>query len=249
VAPTLHASSPAIVGNISTASTALASFTPPSLALLVVGYAGNSTSGASPPAPTITDNLGTHLTYSLINNSALPDTPAGVNGQAAMWWANVYVSSAMTITCTNGDASNGQAVWATVWTDPVNGTIPRIGAVSEGGQATGTTVAGSYTAKGNGSRGVMAMVDWDQDGPDTAGTGTTLTGGGSSNFGTKPGAAFYTATFALRSAADGVAGSTTTLNITQPSASANVRWVAAEVMSGPPAPIGPVEALQRSYNW
>jgi hypothetical protein len=245
----LDASSPAIASNISIQAITSASFTPPSKSLLAIGYAGNTSTTTSVAAPVLTDNLGTHLTYNLINNSCLPDTPAGVSGQAAIFWANVYTSAAMTITATNQDASAwGEAIKIWVWTD-TNGGIPVIGAASEGGQASGTTVAATYAARANASRGVFSMVDWDQDGPDTAGTGTTLTGGGSANVGTKPGAAFYTCTFALRTAADGVAGSNTTINITEPTASANVRWVAAEVMPAPQPPSLITDAVGRSYRW
>jgi hypothetical protein len=112
----LDASSPAAVWNPSTATSSTASFTPPANSLLVVCMAGNMGSGTSPPVPSITDSLGAHLTYTLIDHSARPDTPA-TDGQTAMWSAPVSASAPMTVTVTNNASLPENALKVWVFTD------------------------------------------------------------------------------------------------------------------------------------
>lgn len=217
----IDASSPA-VANAATGTTATvttASFTPPANSLLVVLWAGDIGGGITPgTAPTITDSLGTPLTYTLQQWERRGST-ASVNGQAAIWTAPVATSAAMTITVTNGTA-NDNSVKVLVITDSSQ---PTVGTSSKNGQSTGTTVAMSYTATAAGSWGFSVISDWDGVATETAGTGTTLIGSALVNTN-------YTYGFYRRTTADGVSGSTTTLNANLSVASANLQWAAVEIL-------------------
>src|SRR5690348_4105892 len=101
----VDASTPAVATQTSatTATLASASFTPPANSVIYIFWGGNAGSSESLTGtpPTITDNLGAHLTYTLINHRAFGEV-GGNAGQAAMWVAVVGASQAMTITTTNG---------------------------------------------------------------------------------------------------------------------------------------------------
>lgn len=222
----LHSSSPGIVWNAGTATNTTASFTPPANSRLAILWSANSGAGNAPAAPTITDSLGVPLTYTLEQHSKSPEVP-NADGQAAIWTAAVTASTAMTITTTNNDPATGQALKVQVWTHD-SGSTPTIGSTdTEGSSTTSTTsVSQSFTATANDSRGLMAVCDWDATSPaPAAGTGCTLTGGGSASQ-----SPTLTYAFALRSSADGVSGSLTTLNVTLGAASANKRWAVVEIV-------------------
>lgn len=238
----LDASSPAIVyvGPSSTVTTA--SFTPPANSLLVVCAALNSGAGNSGIAvPTITDNLGAHLTYSLIQHCRNPDA-GGEDGQAAMWSAPDVAGGALTVSITNNDAATGQAIKVWVFTDDSGG-LPTIGANKENGRGVaGTAVADTVTATVNNSRGVIAYNDWDATTAPTAGTGCTLTGGGAQQ------QTAITYAFALRTTADGVNAATIGMNLTTASTS-NARWVIAEVKPAVGAAAPPADGAPAIDWW
>lgn len=229
----IDGSSPAIVTQTSgtTATLVTASFTPPAGALLLIGWSGNTGTASDPGAPAITDSLGAHLTYALIGWKHRSVAPT-VDGQAAMWWATVGSSAAMTVTVTTGTGSGAQQAALKVWVLTGQAGSP-IGGSGIAGSASAASIAQAYTAQATGSQGFAAVCDWDLKGAETAGTGCTMDG--SANVGTD-----ITYAFARRSSADGSLGVGTSLNVTLPGTSTNLSWVYAEVKpAGTAAPAFP----------
>lgn len=224
----LDASSPAIAYQApGSATVTTASFTPPANSLLVVMATLNTDSGETVATPTA---AGGGLAYTLRELSARPDIP-DADGQVVIFTAPVPVSASMTVTVTNNSVSGGQAVKVMVFTDD-SGSTPGVGA--NGRNSTNTSLStwvGTYTASAAGSRGVMAFLDWNAATPvPTAGTNTTLTGGGAQNQGV-----IMTYAYCLRSTADGSPGVSTSLTLNGTSAN-DAQWAWLEVT---PADIGP----------
>lgn len=217
----IDASTPAIATqtNGATATVTTASFTPPSSSLLLIRWSANSTS--LPASPTITDNLGVHLTYTLLDWQSRSDTPTK-DGQAACWWAQVGSSAAMTVTVTNQATSGFREAALRVAVITGHDTGTPIGAHGKAGSASAGSIAQSYTAQATGGQGFISVCDWDALGAMTAGTGCTLEGSAS------PGSAF-TYGFVRRTSADDVNGNSNTLNVTIGGTSTNLSWVYAEV--------------------
>lgn len=222
----IDASSPAIATqtNGATATVTTASFTPPSGSVLLIRWSGNTAAGVDPAQPTITDNLGTPLTYTLSDWSHRGDGPAA-DGQAAIWRAVVASSAAMTITVTNQASSGNRhaALRVAVLTGADTGNP--IGANGKAGSTSAASIAQNYTAEATGGWGFIVTCDWDVVGNQTAGTGCTLEGSGA------PGGAI-TYGFLRRTTADDVNTNTNTLNVTLPGTSGNLRWAYAEAMPG-----------------
>jgi hypothetical protein len=216
VALAIDASSPATVNQTTTsqATATTASFTPPANSLLVVLWSGDTQTIGT--APTITDNLGAHLTYTLAQWQST------VSGQAAIWTAPVGSSAAMTVTVTNNDTGTFKdaALKVAVLTD---GGQPTVGTSSKGTGPTSTTIPMAYTATVTGSWGFAVISDWDAAATQSGGTGTTLISTGTTsdiNWGQF-----------RRTTADGVASSTTTINATYSVASGgHAQWVAVEIL-------------------
>lgn len=219
----IDGSSPAVVTSTAGVTVTSASFTPPSGSVLLVSWAGNSGPGSTPSSPTITDNLGVHLTYTLIGWRSHADAAPSVDGQAAMWWAVVGTSAAMTVTVTNGDGSDpaGNALKVRVLTG-ADTTTP-IGASGKAASASAASIAQAYTASASNGWGFIADCDWDLKGAQSAGTGCASDGsanvGGSVSYG-----------FMRRTTADDSAGVSNTLNVTIPATSTHLSWVYAEVL-------------------
>lgn len=219
----IDASSPAgVPGPFATQTTA--SFTPPNGSLLVVCWAGNSLQSTPANTPTITDNLGTHLTYTLSDwvkyGDAVPT--ATIAGQAAIWTAT-GTGVAMTISVQNMvSAASDSALKVLVFTD--TGT-PTLGAHGKANSISALTTAQNYTAAATGGWGVLQWVDWDAKGAPLAGTGCTGeyldTLPGQISFGT-----------VRRTTADDTVGVTNTLNITTggSATSTNASWCYLEVL-------------------
>ena len=234
----IDASTPAVAVNSTgaTATVTTASFTPPSNSVLLIRWAANSKTGANPTAPTITDNLGVHLTYNLLDFASRADATFQ-DGQCAQWWALVSSSAAMTITVTNGAASPDREAALSVAVFTGANTSAPVGAHGKGNPASGTsTIAQSYTATADNSWGFIGVSDWDEKGAMTGGTGCTVSGAsnGSANIGSA-----ITYGFLSRTTADGVNGNSTTLNVTLGGSSANLHWVYAEVIPAAGAATGP----------
>jgi hypothetical protein len=220
----LDASSPATVWTTATVTATTASFTPPAGSLLLIWLRNNGNAAATPADPTITDNLGVHLTYTLQAHNRNPDINAA-NGSMSLFTAVVATSAAMTVTTSDDNpAGSGRALKVQVWTDS-SGVAPGVGTPIENATLTPiTSVAQNITATVTGSRGVMGWADWDAGtGAPSAGAGCTTTGGDAANE-----AGLLSHAVILRTANDGVVGSPITMNLTTPSTQ-NARWIAIEV--------------------
>jgi hypothetical protein len=179
--------------------------------------------------PTITDSLGVHLDYTLLQHTQRSDGNPTCDRCASVFTAVVRSSAAMSISLSTQAGASWLQSTCKVWvlTDSGGGT-PTIGASSKGAQASGGAVAASYVATATDSQGFALCDDWDAGGVPTAGSGTTVDAGDAADQGT-----IVAYAYGRRTTADGTAGSTTTCNFTA-GTSANLGWVAAEVV--PPAP-------------
>lgn len=242
--PLVLETSPAIVTKTTAPFTCTtASFTPPAGSTLIVAYAGNSGGGTTPPAPTITDSLAVDLPYRLIAFCSHADAPVK-DGVAAMWQTPVVGAVSMTISVTNGDSGSGEGalkVWVFTGTERNN----PIGAFGKLPQNSGTAISRDYTAQRTSGRGVMVVTDWDAIGVMSAGTGCTLTGGGSALI---TGIAYG---FFLRTTADDVVGTTNTMNATLLASGTSTQTVWAELVPESPPDLvhPPLQAVHRSRIW
>lgn len=227
----LDASSPSSVWNPS-GDASTGSFTPPANSLLVVWLRYNTGTGNTPTDPTVTDSLGVPLAYTLRAHNRNPEVSTAVDGALAVWSAPVFTSAAMTVTAHDTDAATGDAILVQVFTDD-SGNIPGIGAIVENASASAiTSVAEGFTATVTGSRGLIALSDFNAAGVPAAGSGCTVTGGDAFDQG-----ATLAYCCALRSTADGVAGATTTMNLTI-SSTTDARWITVEVTPAQPPQVG-----------
>ena len=141
-----------------------ASFTPPGGSLLLVNWAcDTATQTDSPPTPSITDNLASHLTYTLVQFATSSSAGANVGGQAAIWTAVAPASpSAMTITVTDNDGTTGFAdSGLQVWVLTGANTSSPVGSSGIGKLSpAATAVAQNYTGAGNGGMGFLVGSDW-----------------------------------------------------------------------------------------
>lgn len=143
---------PALVSN---------SFSPPAGSQIWVFWGANDDpNSGQPAAPTITDSLGTHLTWNQTDWSRAADTSNIGNGQAAIWWANCpSAQTNMTVTVTNGSQANSgeDAHLAPVVFTGADTT--QNGAHGKGG-GTSQTGTATYTATRAGSWGFLVFGDW-----------------------------------------------------------------------------------------
>lgn len=213
----IDASSPAVKTSVAFTATT-ASFTPPDGALLVVAFSGNSTGGANPAAPTITDSLGAHLTYALSNwRSRADSSPAGINGQVAMWTAAVGTGVSMTVSVTCALAELAVKVWVITGADP-----SPIGTSGEAASASASAISQSYTAAATSGQGFAVACDWDAGGTMTAGSGCTVDAG---NVATQ-----FDYAFVNRSVDDDTVGVSNLLSVTLPGSSTNLSWCWVELV-------------------
>ena len=217
----IDGSSPAIAtqtnGTIATVTTA--SFNPPAGSVLLVLWSGDALT--TPSAPTITDNLGVHLTYNLTDWKSVADAPTRF-GQAAAWTAVVGAGGSMTVTVTSGSVSGERTAALCVQVMTGADTTTPAGAHGKSGSASAASIAQSYTAQSTGGWGFIAVCDFDAVGAETAGTGCTLIGsalvGSNFDYG-----------YVRRTTADDSNGGSNTLNVTLPGTSTNLAWVYVEV--------------------
>jgi hypothetical protein len=220
VALAIDASSPAVATS-TTSTVTSASFTPPTGSLLDIEWTGDTVLATNPSAPSITDNLGGHLTYALQGWQSRADSPT-VDGQCAIWTAVIAGSAAMTITATNNAGANlGGTLKIRAWTDGAN--TPGIGAKGKAGSSSAGSIAQSYTAVSTGGQGCIVVCDDDEKGAETAGTGCTMDASGNVS-------AHNSYGYCRRSSADDTGGSSNTLNVTIPATSANLGWVYVEII-------------------
>src|ERR1043165_14861 len=233
-------STPAVVTQTSgtTINLTTAAFAPPTNMKLLALWAGNSTD-PSPPTPPGISNSGTALSWTPVEVSLRGDggTPA-VDGQAAGWVATVPAGwGSQTVTVANNAPSGTRH--AALAVRVLDGAAEAIfGGHVKGSQNSGTSVAGTYTAQADASRGYMVVIDWDAKGAESASTGTSLIS--SANVG----APDISYGIFRRTNNDGVAGQSISVNATLPVASANVRYVAVEII---PAPSGSAPSAIHPY--
>jgi hypothetical protein len=235
----IDGSSPAIATQAtgSVATVVSAAFVPPGGSVLAIRYSANTIDPNDPGTPTITDSLSTHLIYVTQDVDKRPDSPLA-EGQAASWTAVVPDGTpSMTITVTNGAASpNRHAALRVLVLTGVDQVTP-VGQHGKSSSLSASSIAASYTATRPGSLGLLATCDWNDVGAQTAGgAGNTLEGSADI-------AASFVYGFLRRTAADGVAGATTTITATIPGTSTSLRWVWLEMLPGPdgtapPRPLG-----------
>jgi hypothetical protein len=223
VALAIDASSPALTTQTNTATTTLASgsFTPPAGSVLLIQWVSDAST--APASPTITDNLGTPLTYTLLDWKASNSGSPAANGQAATWRAVVGSSAAMIVTVTNGAVSGDRAAALKITVLTGADTTTPIGAHNKSGSLSAASIAQTYTATSTGGWGFIAVCDFNQLGNETAGTGCTVISTGS---------VLTNISYGLfrRTTADDVATNTNTLNVTIPGTSTNLSWTYAEVL-------------------
>jgi hypothetical protein len=204
------------------------SFSPPANSLIIVGFNGDSQGGVNPATPSITDSLGSHLTWTLVQFASHADTPA-VNGQSALWWAQTSTApGSMTVTVTNNAAAGtGGQVKPWVFTDS-SGSAPTVGA-SNKGTLTGTNgIVATYTATATNSWGVGVAQDNTGAATFSALSGCTQDDGFVGSNGDS-------SSFLRRTVADGVNGNTTTLTWSLTITSSDITWAILEVVPVPGA--------------
>lgn len=224
---------PALATGNQTATTA--SFTPPAGSLLLVAFSGNDDDWPQfPTVPTITDNLGSHLTYTIWDWQCGGDAGAlavsrpstGHEGQTAFWTANVITSAAMTISVTNNTTLGQSQCAVRVWVLTGADAADPVGAHGFNGSTSSSTVSQSYTAQIDNGQGFLAVCDWAAVGTETAGAGCTLDDSGSL------GAPDVSYGFTHRTVADDANGGLTTLNMSLPSSSTSLNWSYIEIQPG-----------------
>lgn len=160
---------PAAVNSTSAtvATIVTASFTPPADSLILVLWGGNTTSVSNVPAnPTITDSLATHLTYTLVQlaNPTTISNTTQVGGQAAIWWAHVVTSAAMTITVTNQAASgNREQEFRVIVLTGADNANPISSSGVNKTTTSSSTFSQSYTPARSGGSGFMCICDWNNN--------------------------------------------------------------------------------------
>lgn len=217
----IDGSTPAIATNTvgTVAAVTSASFNPPAGAQLLILWAGDSS--GTPSQPTITDNLGAHLTYTLTDWQSHADSP-GVQGQAAGWVATVGAGGAMTVTVSSGSPSGAMVSAMGVIVLTGEDTVTPVGAHGKSGSGSAAAIAQSYTAQASGGLGFIAVADFNDLVAQTAGTGCTLIGSAD-----VAGSIVYG--FVRRTSADDVNGNSNTLNVTLPGTSTNLQWIYVEI--------------------
>lgn len=233
----IDSSSPVVA--TSTQVTTTASFTPPDGSMLLIAFSGNNDDWPQfPTVPTITDNLGSPLTYTIwdwqvggaAGASASGRASTGHEGQTAFWTANVISSAPMTVTVTNnttfGQSQNAVKIWVLTGVDLAD----PVGAHGFSGSTSGTTVNQAYTAQVDGGQGFLAVSDWNAVGTETAGTGCTFdVGKGDSGSIGAPDVSFG---FCHRTTDDDANGVTNNLRMTLPSTSTSYNWSYIEIQPG-----------------
>lgn len=201
-------------------------FTPIDGSVILVRWIGNSSGSTVPSTPTITDNLGSPLSYTLLDWENYGD-PGGSSGQSASWVASVTSGAAMAITVTSGVSGlDRQAALSVRLFTGADSSTPA-GAHGEAGAGFGTSsISQSYLAQCTNGWGHLAVCDYDATGSMTAGAGCTFTGAGNGT-GTIVGAVSYG--FLSRTTNDDSNGSNNTLACTLGSGSNNLTWTYAEV--------------------
>jgi hypothetical protein len=228
VALAIDASSPAAttVSGVSTTPISTASFNPPAGSYLVVAFSANTASGVTPGTPTITDNLGTPLTYNLRQWKTRATAPTA-NGQVAIWTAPVVSGGSMIVSVTTGTASGNQQTALKVWVITGQDSVTPVGTNGKNASTSASSISQSYTGAGTGGWGFLVTCDWSALGSFTAGSGCAVDATG-----TVPTTQFSYA-FARRTLADDTNGGSNSLNVNAAGSSTDLSWAWLEML--PPA--------------
>lgn len=223
----IHESSPLVavnaVGTVSGCTTL--SFTPPAGSLLLVLWVGNSVDNTNPITPTITDSLGSPLTYTLTDWQSRASAPT-VDGQAAAWTAPVITSAPMTVTVNNNAASGTRhgAVQVLVLINE-HASTP-VGVHGKTGSTSANQIAQLYTASATGGQGFIAVADWTNTGAAKPGMGNVLAREGSA--GVVPGQLSFG--FFRRTSPDDVSAVDNRLNVQLLGTATDLSWVYVEIL-------------------
>ncbi len=234
----IDGSTPAVFTSTSGTATS-ASFNPPAGSILLVFFSGNSNSGANPSAPTITDNLGAHLTYTRHVWRSRADGSPVVNGHAAVWTASVTTGGSMTVSVTQ--AISELACTVIVLTGQHSSTP--VGAIGGAGSASASSISQSYTAQATGGWGFIGVCDWDALGSMSIGGSCTMIGTGD------VGSGQISYGFGRRTSADDSNGASNSLNINPNGTSTNLQWVWLEILPEPASQELPGEPVRNIPNW
>ncbi len=212
----IDASTPASVEVVSTGLTTLttASFTPPAGSVLYI-MVGIDSSGSDPNKITsITDNLGAHLSYTLVKKKGIE---LGGDSLSYLYTAVIVNSQAMTVSVTEQDEPNSSMSYMKVLVVTGANTSSPVG-VSGGGRGATGVVSGTYISTVNNSWGWLIYSDWNDQAIPTPGANQTLYDSYFVNFND---------TYAIiqQNSTTASAGTSVTMNTTAPVAGAQTAYV------------------------
>lgn len=228
-------------------------FSPPANSLIVVFSGANYSFTGSVGTSSITDSLGTHLTWTNINKSVLPTT---AYGSSDAWWAfcpsaQTSMTVSVTHTAPSGQYIQSAQVQPIVFTGAPTTGNP-IGAVVNSNAAAASTLAVNITPTATGSAlYIVTTNDKSANGGTvTAGTNTAIQGTGGLKGTTAValiGTAASTPTLTPNL-------STETINLNSSSSTETWKYVAVEVLAGAggspavyvPPPTAALQAVNRA---
>jgi hypothetical protein len=164
-------STPAAVhGSSAATSVTTASFTPPDGSTIIVCAGINASNGTTATSiSTPTDDLASHLTYTLVSSQGL--TATGADAIAYVWRASVTTGAAQAITITRSGQIANFFLYLRVLVFAGAAASP-IGASGGGRGATGV-ISDSYSSTVGNSSGWLLIADWSAQAV-TVGSGETI---------------------------------------------------------------------------
>lgn len=161
------------IGAGATSTLTTSSFTPPSGSLLVVVFGTNEGAGGATSSFAVTDNLGSHLSYTHLTQQGNNTQDVQVN----VWWAAVSTSSAMTVSASyaNSIAQTSPSLLRVLVITGAETGSP-IGATG-GGRGRTTNISGTaaqYNSTRDNSWGWLSYADWTQHGTPTVSASETV---------------------------------------------------------------------------
>lgn len=204
-----------------------AAFTPPDDALLLACWAGDTSLGGSPSAPSVGSSPSQSWTTDVWDSRA-SGSPA-VDGQAAVFHAVLVGASpgSTVVTVTNGQPTSSFGSILKVYAITGHDPVAPIGVSGGGRSAPATSLSASYTGSINGGQGFMIFSDWSANDPSSW---IPMSGCTVEDRGIITGEISYAVV--RRTAPDGVLGAGTTMGLTGLSlGSTDWHWAYAEVIS------------------
>jgi hypothetical protein len=218
----LDSSTPAAV-KTNTQTLTTASFTPPAGSVLYICVMLNS--NASPATDQnyvsqITDNLGTHLTYTLQKQYG---TASGNSAIVYLYTAPVSTSQAMTVSITQGatDTSISNAMVQVLVITGANASSP-VGKTAGAG-ATATNISGTdYNSSVNDSWSWLIYADWNANAVPTVPSGETVYNSYTNTM--------LTAAVIKNNSVTATAGTAVTIKTSTPTSGVDLAWLAFEII-------------------